>query len=132
FDSFHDQQHDLYTINLDGSDVRRLTTDGTSASPTWTADGRILFTRGPSAAGDAAAGWWVMGADGSNAVRVMSATAIGVAPEDISSTSPVWQPLGGAAIVSPPWNPTTAVVVGPPAPTPTPLPPPELSPGFAW
>ena len=29
----------------DGTDVRRLTTDGLSASPTWTADGRILFTR---------------------------------------------------------------------------------------
>ena len=100
-------------------------------SATWTPDGRILFTRAPgSAAG--AAGWWTMDADGTNAAAVVAASAVVAAPEDIASTNPAWQPIGGAAIVPPPWAPKTAAVVGPPAPTPTPTPIPDLAPGFSW
>ena len=36
------------------------------------------------------------------------------------STHPAWQPIGGAAIVPPPWAPGLAIAVGPPAPTPVP------------
>ena len=122
------EHQDVYTIRADGSDVRRLTDDGGSRSPTWTADGRILFTRS-----GASAGFWTMDADGANAAMVMSAAAIGVAPESAGFSTPAWQPLGGAAIVPPPWTPESQVaVVGPPAPTPSPTPIPALAPGFTW
>lgn len=123
---------DIYTVRPDGSDARRLTTDRLSASPSWTADGRILFSRTSGGAGGAAAGWWTMNADGTDPVLLESAKVIGVEPTAISGTRPAWQPLGGSAIVPPPWTPATAVTVGPPAPTPSPTPIPDLAPGFSW
>jgi Tol biopolymer transport system component len=119
---------DIYTIRPDGSDVRRLTTGEASANPSWTADGRILFAR----ASGAAAGWWTMNADGSDPALLVSAAAIGVEPSGIDGTHPAWQPIGGSAIVPPPWTPATAITVGPPAPTPSPTPTPDLAPGFSW
>ena len=122
------EHQDVYTVRPDGSDVRRLTDDGGSRSPSWTADGRILFTRSGKWAG-----FWMMDADGANAAMVMSAAAIGVAPESAGFSTPAWQPLGGAAIVPLPWTPESQVaVVGPPAPTPSPTPIPALAPGFTW
>jgi Tol biopolymer transport system component len=47
---------DIYTIRPDGTDLRRLTTDGASYAPRWTADGRLLFFRGDAN--------WIMDADG--------------------------------------------------------------------
>jgi len=36
---------DLYTVNADGSDVRRITTSpGDDGEPTWSTTGRIAFT----------------------------------------------------------------------------------------
>ena len=119
---------DIYTIRPDGTDVRRLTSDALSASPSWTADGRILFARASSGAG----GWWTMDADGTNVAPLLSAAAIGVAPESVGYTVPAWQQIGGAAMVPPPWTPSTAITVGPPAPTPSPTPTPDLAPGFSW
>ncbi len=58
---------DLYTMRPDGSDVQRLTTDGLATAPSWTADGRILFTRGSRDADGDDPGWWTMDADGSDA-----------------------------------------------------------------
>ena len=116
----------------DGSDVRRLTTDGLSSAATWMSDGRILFTRGAGGAGSAAAGWWAMDPDGANATLVVSRASIGVSPEDLPFTYPAWQPIGGPAIVPPPWTPAEATVVGPPAPTPSPTATPDLAPGFSW
>ena len=55
-------------------------------------------------AGSAAAGWWAMDADGANATLVVSQGAIGVSPEDLAFTYPAWQPIGGPAIVPPPWT----------------------------
>jgi Tol biopolymer transport system component len=133
FESVDGEQQDVYTIRPDGTDVRRLTTDGDSASATWTPDGRILFVRGVAGAGgDAAAGWWTMDADGSHAASLVTADTIGVPVTEIGSTHPTWQPIGGAALVPPPWRPVTGVAVGPPAPTPVPTPTPSLAPGFAW
>lgn len=124
---------DIYTIRPDGSDVRRLTTDGVAISPTWTPDGRILFTRVSGGAADGgAAGWWTMAADGTDLAILVPASAIGVAVEDLGSTRPALQPLGGAAIVPLPWTPVPAIAVGPPAPTPSPTPTPDLAPGFSW
>jgi hypothetical protein len=57
---------DVATVGLDGSDFRRLTSDGISCGPSWTEDGRILFRKfidldlGTSDP-------WIMDADGSNA-----------------------------------------------------------------
>jgi hypothetical protein len=123
---------DIYTMRPDGSDVRRLTTDVRSIAPSWTADGRILFTRFSTAADARDSGWWTMDADGTNPAKLVSTEAIGVAPPDLASTGPAWQPLGGSAIVPLPWTPTAQIAVGPPAPTPSPTPTPDLAPGFSW
>ena len=75
---------DVYTIRPDGSDVRRLTTDGSATSPTWTADGRILFTR-LSGSADGDPGWWTMDADGARAALFLSPSALGLAPTEMES-----------------------------------------------
>ena len=114
---------DLYTMRPDGSDVQRLTTDGLAIAPSWTADGRILFTHGSPVTGDDGdAGWWTMDADGSNATLLAAAAAIGVAPGAVAATDPAWQPVGGPATAALPWTPAPAVAVGPAAPTPSPSP----------
>jgi hypothetical protein len=72
-----------------------------------------------------------MDADGADAAQLTPGILVG--DEDPWWTQgPVWQPLGGPAIVPPPWTPSTATSVGPPPPTPPPTPAPELSPGFTW
>ena len=123
---------DLYTMRPDGSDVQRLTTDGLATAPSWTADGRILFTRGSRDAVGADAGWWTMDADGSDAAMLTSVATMGVALDSLANTSPAWQPIGGPAIASLPWSPGQAITVGPAAPTPSPTPIPDLAPGFSW
>lgn len=123
---------DIYTIGSDGSDLRRLTTDGEATAPGWTADGRILFTRGPGSADAAAPGWWTMAADGTDATILVSAAAIGLDAQELEWSRPSLQPLGGPAIAPPPWTPVPAIAVGPPASTPSPTPTPDLAPGFTW
>jgi Tol biopolymer transport system component len=118
---------DIYTMATDGSDVRRLTTDGVSIGASWTPDGRILFIRKDSAADDVPVAFWTMDGDGGNAAELIPATVTGAVHAD-----PLWQPTGGSAVVPPPWNPSTPTSVGPPAPTPLPTPIPELAPGFSW
>ena len=53
---------DVYTVRPDGADLRQLTHDGGSGSPTWTSDGKILFYSQRA--------MWLMDADGSNAAPV--------------------------------------------------------------
>ena len=72
---------DLFVVRPDGTDLQRLTTDtvgplGTNGPrdfgasfPTWTGDGRIVFTRYPAHEEDPFE-LWVMDTDGSNATRV--------------------------------------------------------------
>ncbi|MFL5680344.1 MAG: kelch repeat-containing protein [Chloroflexota bacterium] len=121
---------DVYTIRPDGSDLRQVTTGGNAAAPSWTIDGRILFTR--TAGGGADAGWWTADADGANAAILVRSSAIGLSGDDLVASRPALQPLGGPSIVPPPWKPAPAVAVGPPAPTPTPTPTPDLAAGFTW
>ena len=123
---------DLYTMRPDGSDLQRLTRDGLASAPSWTADGRILFTRSSRGAGDGDPGWWTMNADGSGAQLLASIAAIGVAADGLGGARPAWQPVGGPAIAALPWTPTPAIAVGPAAPTPSPSPMPDLAPGFTW
>ena len=128
FESIDGEQQDIYTIRPDGTDVRRLTTDGVSVSATWTPDGRILFVR----PGGASPGWWTMNADGTDAALLIADAEVGPVAQLLVDAGPTWQPIGGAALVPPPWKAATGVAVGPPAPTPVPTPVPELAPGFAW
>jgi dipeptidyl aminopeptidase/acylaminoacyl peptidase len=100
FESSSGEGHDIYTIRPDGSDVRRMTTDGASTSATWTPDGRILFVR----TGGTSPGWWTMDSDGTDAALLISDAVVGAAANDFRPTAPTWQPVGGAAIVSPPWK----------------------------
>lgn len=125
---------DVYTMRPDGSDVRRLTTDGQSAAASWTPDGRILFTHSGGVDG-APVAFWTMDANGENAAELVSGTLTGavVASQfSFAPTYPVWRASGGPPMVPPPWNPSTATLVGPAAPTPAPTPTPELAAGFSW
>lgn len=62
-----DDEHDIYLVRPDGTDIRRLTSDGVESRPEWTRDGRLVFTRTRS---DAPAGrvyeLWIMDANGAN------------------------------------------------------------------
>jgi dipeptidyl aminopeptidase/acylaminoacyl peptidase len=70
---------DIYTVRSDGSDIQRLTTDGASARPTWTADGRIVFAHlPPDETGEALArsyAVWLMDANGASPRRLQADSA---------------------------------------------------------
>jgi Tol biopolymer transport system component len=124
---------DIYTVRPDGTDLRRLTTDGISKGATWTPDGRILFVRGSGGAGNGGSpAFWTMDADGTNAAELMPGAVTGAPSADGDWGRPAWQPIGGPAIVPPPWTPSPATPVGPPPPTPSATPIPALAPGFSW
>ena len=60
---------DIYVVRSDGTDLRRLTSDGMSVGPDWTADGRLVFHRLPglgSPTGITGYEAWIMNADGGN------------------------------------------------------------------
>jgi hypothetical protein len=61
-----DSTGDLYTVRPDGTDLRRLTTDGSSYIPRWDLDGRIWYIHPTT--GEAVENW-VMDADGGNATQ---------------------------------------------------------------
>jgi WD40-like Beta Propeller Repeat len=65
-----DMKTDIYTIGVDGTGATRLTDDGASAWPNWTADGRLVLVH--LTGGNDASGFehWVMDADGGNASRL--------------------------------------------------------------
>jgi Tol biopolymer transport system component len=71
--------NDIYTVRPDGTGVQRLTSDGASARPNWTADGRIVFAHLPPdvPAGNLAAAFelWIMNANGTNARRLDAGSA---------------------------------------------------------
>lgn len=64
--------NDIYTVGPDGTGVRRLTTDGISALPNWTTDGRIVYARMPMDAEGATTSFelWVMNADGTDQTQL--------------------------------------------------------------
>ena len=89
---------DIYTIRADGTDLRRLTDDGASFAPRWTADGRLTFFRGDAN--------WIMDADGGAETELgfelPTLTAAGCVsclypgPEVSSFTQEaLWQPVPG-------------------------------------
>jgi len=60
---------DIYVTGVDGSDLQRLTNDGISARPDWTADGRIAFMRQLAAEESSGFEDWIMDVDGANQSR---------------------------------------------------------------
>jgi Tol biopolymer transport system component len=73
----------IYTINTDGTGLRRLTRSGKDSQPTWAPHGRrIAFVRESA---DGATDVWVMGAKGSRKTQV---TEVG------NATAPTWSPDG--------------------------------------
>jgi Tol biopolymer transport system component len=87
---------DVYTVRANGLELQRLTTDGRSALPRWTVDGRLSFARSGES--------WVMDTDGGNEAKVGldlgKLTAAGClaclypAPSgDQAQNLALWQPL---------------------------------------
>jgi hypothetical protein len=60
---------DLFALDADSGALTALTRDGRSASPRWTADGRIAYVHQPE--GASRAELWLMGADGSDKQRIV-------------------------------------------------------------
>jgi WD40 repeat protein len=122
---------DIYTVRPDGTDLRRLTTDERSYAATWTPDARILFLRGFGTDGTAdAPALWTMDADGAHPAELVANVSTG-GQDPMWTYGPAWQPVGGPAVISPPWTASAATPVGPPPPTPAATPSPALSSGFS-
>jgi dipeptidyl aminopeptidase/acylaminoacyl peptidase len=85
-----DSNDEIFTMNADGTGVRRLTNNATlDGSPAWSPDGtRIVFARFRAGATPADGHWdvWVMDSDGSRQTRLTSTT-----DRDLL---PVWSPDG--------------------------------------
>ena len=84
---------DIYILPLDAGDPVRLTSDGISAVPSWTLEGRIVFDRIITQGEAEVIELWVMNADGSaperlDASDVASLSEIGCVVCD----SKYWQP----------------------------------------
>lgn len=83
--------YDIYSMNADGSDVRRLTTTSDrviNLNPTWSPDGsKVAFARFNNGTGREV-GIYVMNADGSNLVRLTNSDGLG------NDFAPVWSPDG--------------------------------------
>jgi Tol biopolymer transport system component len=84
FESDHDGDMEIYVMNTDGSDVRRLTDNAIhDEGPVWSPDGkRITFTSGPE---DLEGDIWVMDADGSDRTQLTDSPG--------RDESPDWQPV---------------------------------------
>jgi hypothetical protein len=88
FDRGTDSGFDIFVMDVDGTNVRRLTTTGSDYDPHWSPDGsRIAFTRqGEGAQSDI----YVMDADGTNVQQLTDGG------EGVTNLYPNWAPDGTA------------------------------------
>ncbi len=78
-------QRNITVMNGDGTDRKKLTTDGNSRSPTWSSDGtRIAFSS--TRAGAATSSIYVMNADGTSQKKITNS--------EYSDLTPKWSPVG--------------------------------------
>jgi hypothetical protein len=88
---------DIYAIRPDGSGMTALTTGGGSMWPTWTADGRIVFTRWNST-GDRRGDDWIIDSDGGNATRLEATIPALTAVGCLACTYPIYGDSGDPVI----------------------------------
>jgi WD40 repeat protein len=81
---------DIFSVRSDGADVRVLTSDRLSGSPSWTRDGRIVFTRWAGHASSDRGDLWVMDSDGGNATRLEATVAALTAAGCLICSYPVY------------------------------------------
>jgi Tol biopolymer transport system component len=94
FESDHSGRFDTYVMNVadalqgtDGSNVRRLTTQGDNGYPTWSPDGAWIASSRYAPGSDI----YVVNADGANQQRL---TQTGVGGVDMDIFDPDWSPDG--------------------------------------
>ncbi|HEV2005817.1 MAG TPA: hypothetical protein VGQ85_04310 [Candidatus Limnocylindrales bacterium] len=85
-----DPSPDIVVIHPDGTGLHQLTSDGASGAPSWTSDGKILFSK-VRYNNDPAL--WLMSADGSNVIRVGPGTMNLLSPATGYSYYAYWQPM---------------------------------------
>ena len=102
---------DIFAVRADGSGLRRLTRDGESARPNWTADGRIVYAHLPQdlESQDLAAAFelWIMDADGTGKTPLQADSAADLSAAGCT-TCPYPPPLAAELFIlhDAVWQPT--------------------------
>lgn len=82
--------YDIYVMNIDGSNVKQLTTDGLSSWPAWSADGtKLAFSKSMAEV-------WTMNSDGSSQSKI-NITLTGFMDR---LGQPCWSPDGAKILVT--------------------------------
>jgi TolB protein len=85
-----DPSPDVYVIHPDGTGLTRLTLGGGSGAPSWTSDGKILFS---TEFYKTNAALWLMDADGTHRVRIGPGSMDLLSPVTGYTYYAYWQPM---------------------------------------